>query len=340
MAGSHTVTVKDANGCTSPATFSMVEPAQNNMSVSVTATPINCNGEISTITVTATGGTAPYTGTGTFTGYAGSYTYDVSDAAGHTANSGIIIAQPASITVSLVAGTISRAGLSTTLTASASGGTGTFTYSLNGGAFQPSGTFAAVLAGTHIVTVKDANGCTKAQSITITEPAGTSFRISILSKTNATCKGGNTGAIEVIATGGRAPYSYKLNNGRWSTSTTFRNLTAGVYQTYAKDADGSIVSLVAFVFDGRTRCSNSANNGRVTITSFPNPSSERFSVSIESDSPEDVVVDVMNMFGKRVYEEKGAFNKIYTFGQHFAPGTYFVRVKQAGKVTTQTVVKL
>ena len=34
---------------------------------SATATPISCNGGTSEVTVTATGGTGPYTGTGTFT---------------------------------------------------------------------------------------------------------------------------------------------------------------------------------------------------------------------------------------------------------------------------------
>src|SRR5204862_1622385 len=76
-AGTHTVTVKDANGCTAVQTITITEPAQNTFIVTATPTPILCNSGISTITVSAGGGTAPYTGTGVYTGYAGTYTYTV-----------------------------------------------------------------------------------------------------------------------------------------------------------------------------------------------------------------------------------------------------------------------
>ena len=45
------------------------------------------------------------------------------------------------------------------MTASASGGTSPYTYSLNNGAYQSSNIFAGLFAGTYNVNVKDSKGC-------------------------------------------------------------------------------------------------------------------------------------------------------------------------------------
>ena len=52
------------------------------------------------------------------------------------------------------------------IVASATGGTG-FTYSINNGAFQASGTFNNLAAGSYTVTAKNANGCSGSSSATI-----------------------------------------------------------------------------------------------------------------------------------------------------------------------------
>lgn len=73
------------------------------------------------------------------------------------------------VTVS-VTGTVTStpAGQSSgSIVASATGGTG-FTYSLNNGAFQSSGTFNNLAAGTYTVTAKNSNGCIGSQQFTVT----------------------------------------------------------------------------------------------------------------------------------------------------------------------------
>jgi len=61
------------------------------------------------------------------------------------------------------------------ISVSASGSTG-FTYKLNSGAYQASGIFSGLTAGSYTVTAKDANGCTKSQTVTVSAaPAGTNF---------------------------------------------------------------------------------------------------------------------------------------------------------------------
>lgn len=80
-AANYVYTVKDANGCTYTFTSTISQPAP--LIVKAVATDITCNGT-STVTVTATGGKAPYSGTGTFQVTAGTYTYTVIDANGCT----------------------------------------------------------------------------------------------------------------------------------------------------------------------------------------------------------------------------------------------------------------
>lgn len=65
---------------------------------------------------------------------------------------------------------------SITLTA---GGSSGFTYSKDGGAtFQASNIFSNLAAGNYPVVVKDVNGCTKSQSVTVSSnPGGTNFNL-------------------------------------------------------------------------------------------------------------------------------------------------------------------
>jgi uridine phosphorylase len=63
----------------------------------ISAPPILCAGATTTITVGASGGTGPYTGTGTYVVTAGTYTYTVTDANGCTSTVIITIAEPAPI---------------------------------------------------------------------------------------------------------------------------------------------------------------------------------------------------------------------------------------------------
>jgi len=93
-AGSYTVTATDAKGCTATTIISITEPAQ--LVASSIAGSLDCNTSSTTINVSATGGTSPYTGTGIFTvTAAGIYSYTVTDANGcTTTTSGVVNSIP------------------------------------------------------------------------------------------------------------------------------------------------------------------------------------------------------------------------------------------------------
>lgn len=120
----------------------------------------------------------------------------------------------------------------------ATGGTG-FTYSINNGAFQSSGTFNNLAAGTYTITAKNNNGCTGSQQFTVTATnacGGTVITITS-NTTNAVPCGGTAGSISIAATGSTG-FTYSLNNGNFQASNSFANLTAGNYTITVKDASG------------------------------------------------------------------------------------------------------
>src|SRR6185436_5301468 len=95
-AGIYSYTVIDAHGCTSTTSVTLTQPAAA-LSASAAAFNVSCfGGANGSITVTATGGTEPYSGTGTFSSLtAGAYSYTVTDAHGCTSTTSVTLTQPA-----------------------------------------------------------------------------------------------------------------------------------------------------------------------------------------------------------------------------------------------------
>src|SRR5205085_2695906 len=123
------------------------------------------------------------------------------------------------------------------VTVAGSGGTGPYTYAIDGVTFGNSGTFSNLAAGSYTVTAKDANGCTTTQPVTITQPAS-AVSASISSQTNVACFGGSTGSVTVTGSGGTSPYSYTIDGTTFGASGTFSSLGAGSYTITVKDANG------------------------------------------------------------------------------------------------------
>ena len=190
-AGTYSFTVTDANSCTATTSVTITEPTQLNASSSATA--ILCNGDLSTVTVSASGGTPPYTGTGTFDKSAGTHTFTVTDANNCTATTAVTITEPPALMASASATAITCANNNSTVTVTASGGTPPYTGT---GTFSRSG-------GTHEFIVTDANSCADTVSVTVTAPS--SITVSA-SATNITCYG-DLSVVTVSASGGTPPYS-------------------------------------------------------------------------------------------------------------------------------------
>ncbi|MGI8951214.1 MAG: T9SS type A sorting domain-containing protein [Chitinophagaceae bacterium] len=133
------------------------------LNISATAPLILCKDSTTTITVSATGGTAPYIGTGSFIVSAGTYIYTVKDSNGDSATTSLTINEPPALNASASSGVILCQGGSTTIIVSASGGTSPFTGT---------GNFPAS-AGTYSYRVTDINGCAATALVIVPDGAGT-----------------------------------------------------------------------------------------------------------------------------------------------------------------------
>jgi hypothetical protein len=117
---------------------------------------ILCNGETTSVTITATGGTVPYTGTGTLTNVsAGVYNYTVTDVNGCSATTSISILQPAVLTVT-----------GSTDPNSCSLNSPSFSIYVNGGTAPYAGSYTFLPNGNCQYTVTDTNGCVGTAIIT------------------------------------------------------------------------------------------------------------------------------------------------------------------------------
>lgn len=259
-AGSYTIVAKDGNGCSGSSSFTLVAPnpcagvtiAVNGAVTNPTSTITN-NG---TIVVTATGSTGftyninggAFQSSATFNNLGtGVFTIIAKDVNGCTGSANFTLTAPnpcAGVTI-VVNGTITNptSALSGngSIVATATGSTG-FTYNINGGAFQPSGTFNNLGAGAYVIIAKDVNGCTGTANFTLAAPnpcAGVTITVSN-SVTGTTPCEASSGMITATPTGGTATYTFNLNGGAFQSSNIFPNLAAGTYAIGAKDANGCI----------------------------------------------------------------------------------------------------
>src|SRR5690606_22255545 len=135
------------------------QPSQ--LTASSTQGSILCSGGTTTVSISANGGTAPYSGIGTYTVSAGNYSYAVTDANNCSAIVSGTMTQPSLLTASSTQGSILCNGGTTTVSISGNGGTTPY----NGIGIY------TVSAGNYSYSVTDANNCSAIVSGTITQPS-------------------------------------------------------------------------------------------------------------------------------------------------------------------------
>lgn len=152
IASTYTYIIKDAEGVSLDTSITVSQAAP--VTIKIVSGIISVFGDTTVVSVTASGGTAPYKGTGSYTVTAGTYTYTVTDANGCSTSSSITITQPsATLAAAYSGGNINCFGDNTNITVSASGGvapyTGTGTYNVNAGTGSLKLSFPLVESGTN-----------------------------------------------------------------------------------------------------------------------------------------------------------------------------------------------
>ncbi|MFM9840583.1 MAG: hypothetical protein ACKVOQ_20110 [Cyclobacteriaceae bacterium] len=250
LAGSYTVTIKDANNCsiTRLATIATVAAIAG----TITQTSfINCFGQsTAALNLSVTGGTAPFTyawsnsaTTQNISSLAvGSYSVTITDSKGCTGSTNFTVTQPILLTASTTPSNYNGFGVTCNgsstgfINLTVAGGTSPFTYAWSNGATIKD--IASLAAGTYTVTVTDSKGCTANASATLIAP--TVVGISLNSKTNVTCNGGSDGSIVVNASGGTGTFNYSIDGVTWQSPNSFNSLTQGSYTLRARDQNNCV----------------------------------------------------------------------------------------------------
>lgn len=221
--------------------------------VSTTSTDVGCGGNNGTATVTANGGTAPFTyswntvpvqTTQTATGLSpGTYQGTVTDASGCTAT------EPATVGVgnnSITAPTISTTDAictsnNGTATATPVDGTAPYTYSWNTVPVQTAQTATGLSAGNYQVTMTDAVGCVISANAIVSLDQQV-ITATITASTDASCAGVCDASATVAAAAGTAPYLYLWDDPDNQGGTTATTLCAGNFNVGVMDANGCVAA--------------------------------------------------------------------------------------------------
>jgi hypothetical protein len=333
-AGVYSVVATDAAGCTSNLSVT-INQATTALAASAMVTSnyngaqISCFGASDgVIAVTATGGTPPYSftvgaatnTTGVFTGLAaGTIEYSVKDASGCTETGTITLSQPSAITGSVsvspnpvIAGYdlntiyLGYGPQSVTLTANASGGTGTLSYNWGAAGNTAAVTVSPTATTTYTATITDANGCTKQVSV-------------VISVIDVRC-GKNLDKVKVCHKRG-TPAEKVLCV---SVDGVADHLAHG-----DKLGDCVLPDETNIVVLG-----NTSGNIKTIVKIFPNPADAFLQFAwTGNDVPADMKINITDVVGRTMLTKKANTNIIQRIDISEMPkGMYMVQLISAGKI--------
>jgi gliding motility-associated-like protein len=339
VAGTHTVTVTDANLCTVTNTATLTEPSAYNISLNIT--DLTCNGTTTgAASVTVSGQTSPYTyfwsnfsTTNSVTGLGGGpFSVVIQDANGCDTIVTGTVNEPAPIAITLTAfEPLCADSGNGQITTTVNGGNTPYNYNWSGtGGFSSNVQNPQVGSGNYTVTVTDAGGCTGTESIGVNAPQP--FTLTMVA-INPNCIGDSTGVVTANTNGGTSPLTYTWS-GSASTLPYLEGVTRGFYAVTVTDANGCQTQGQTFIDDPNVN-PTSCQADQFTVlfpTAFsPNGdnNNDRFGPIMRNVDKLDM--KVFNRWGEAVYENASVVPGDGWDGEHQgrpAPiGTYIVVYK-------------
>ena len=238
-AGTYSLLVTDANGCTISATTVVTQPEALN--VSVISSNVECGISNGSLSANVYGGNRPYVYYWSNGGVAsvldnvgaGTYTLTVTDAnrCSSTASSQISVAGMLRASIEEQSPVSCFGMTDATLVATAEQAQPPVIYQWNNG--QNGSTLFGLGAGMYIVTVTDGWGCQGLADYMLYSPTAMIMSSQV---TDAKCSNTSEGAISLTIGGGRPPYSYLWSTG--GTEPNLEDLRAGSYGVQVTDMSG------------------------------------------------------------------------------------------------------
>jgi gliding motility-associated-like protein len=249
-AGTYTVNVTGAGGCTSSDTATVVNGAAPGNLV-INSVNVSCFGAANgSATANVSGGHPPYTylwsngaTTATISGLApGIYSVTITTANGCLSTAAVNITEPpTAVAFTSAQSNVTCYGSSNgAATVTASGGTGAYSYSWNTSPVQTAATATNLAAGNYSALITDANGCSTTANITIAEPPSLTANGMVVS--NVSCNGLADGFATVGASGGTGTYSYMWSTSPAQYTQSVSGLAPGNYFVTVTDANNCIAN--------------------------------------------------------------------------------------------------
>ncbi len=249
----YTVIATDVNGCTGQ-TNAYIN-SSSPITVTYASTVSQCTSSTGTVSLTVTGGTAPYTyywnsnpsaNGSTLSNLApGSYSFKVTDDAGCVRTGSAVVSPTSTMNATANGSNVSCPNTTGTASVSVTGSNPTFTYLWSNGAttYQISG----VPLGSYSCVITDALGCSLTKSALVQSSSPVNVLISTVP---ATCIYNTDGSAASTVSGGLAPYTYAYSNG--STSPTASGLGVGNNFLTVTDDNGCSTSKNFWITNSNT----------------------------------------------------------------------------------------
>ena len=284
-AGAYNIIVTDQNGCTANETY-VVNNQASGLTFTAAITNEVCTNGQGEITLTVTGGNAPYnyvwsnSGTiATINGLSsGVYSCTITDNTGCSIVTGNLsvgnTASGMSASTTVVDATCGNNG---SIDLTILGGTNPISYSWSNGPTTED--ISSLSQGTYTYTVTDANGCQLIGSADVIETNG---NITYSFATSSETCGNGLGSIDLTPAGGQGPYTFVWSNG--PTTEDLTGLSAGTYTCDITDQNGCSVTTagiqvtnlpgnmsIANVLVTDETCSNGLGNIDITVAGGQTP---------------------------------------------------------------------
>ncbi|MFK7808687.1 MAG: LamG-like jellyroll fold domain-containing protein, partial [Saprospiraceae bacterium] len=248
VAGTYRVTVTDVYGCTAVESITLNNPPPVTASITVNSSysgvEISCEGGTDgDITAIPSGGVGSFAyqwdrdGTGLpnttaniSNAGAGTYNVTVTDANGCTAVASTTLTEPPPLDFTFLTAAPTDCGNADgIIVIFASGGTGGYEYSLDGGPWQSAPNFIGLPPGTYNARVRNTFGTCVAGPTAITVEVAEAPIISGVTIIHPTTNVSTDGAIKVVANGTLAIERRIVGVTGWQTGEVFSNLPVGTY---------------------------------------------------------------------------------------------------------------
>ncbi|WP_435355906.1 gliding motility-associated C-terminal domain-containing protein [Emticicia sp. SJ17W-69] len=274
--------VKDGNGCVKSVAV-VLTSLPSDLSLSARSTEPTCGSSSGIVTLTASNGSGSYVyskdgvnygNSNVFSGLsASSYVFYVKDGNGCVKSVAVVLtSSPSDLSLSATSTEPTCGSSSGIVTLTASNGSGSYVYSMDGVNYGSSNVFSGLSASSYVFYVKDGNGCVKSVAVVLTS-SPSDLSLSARS-TEPTC-GSSSGIVTLTASNGSGSYVYSKDGVNYGSSNVFSGLSASSYVFYVKDGNGCVKSIAVVLTSSPSNLSLSAtsteptcgsSSGSVTLT--------------------------------------------------------------------------